>query len=90
LQQAAELLARNEELDAFAYTVAHDLKNPIASMMGFASLMQNYYRKMDEEKILEYLGLIMESGYKLKDIINALLLLAGVSKEKQPDIIPLD
>jgi PAS domain S-box-containing protein len=90
LQQAAELLARNEELDAFAYTVAHDLKNPIASMMGFASLMQNYYHKMDEEKILEYLGLIMESGYKLKDIINALLLLAGVSKEKQPDIIPLD
>jgi PAS domain S-box-containing protein len=89
-QQAEELRARNEELDAFAYTVAHDLKNPIASMMGFASLMQNYYHKMDEEKILEYLGLITESGYKLKDIINALLLLAGVSKEKQPDIIPLD
>jgi len=89
-QQAEELRARNEELDAFAYTVAHDLKNPIASMMGFASLMQNYYHKMDEEKILEYLGLITESGYKLKDIINALLLLAGVSKEKQPDSIPLD
>jgi len=89
-QQAEELRIRNEELDAFAYTVAHDLKNPIASMMGFASLMQNYYHKMDEEKILEYLGLITESGYKLKEIINALLLLAGVSKEKEPDIIPLD
>lgn len=89
-QQAEELRARNEELDAFAYTVAHDLKNPIASMMGFASLMQNYYHKMDEEKILEYLGLITESGYKLKEIINALLLLAGVSKEKEPDSIPLD
>ncbi|MCL4252210.1 MAG: PAS domain-containing protein [Anaerolineae bacterium] len=88
--QAEELRIRNEELDAFAYTVAHDLKNPIASMMGFASLMQTYYDKMDKEKILEYLSLITESGYKLKDIINALLLLAGVSKETQPDIMPLD
>ncbi|PJF28573.1 MAG: hypothetical protein CUN52_12780, partial [Phototrophicales bacterium] len=41
-RQAEELRIRNEELDAFAYTVAHDLKNPIASMMGFASLMQTY------------------------------------------------
>jgi PAS domain S-box-containing protein len=89
-RQAEELRIRNEELDAFAYTVAHDLKNPIASMMGFASLMQTYYDKMDKEKILEYLGLIIESGYKLKEIINALLLLAGVSKETQPDIMPLD
>ncbi len=89
-RQAEELRIRNEELDAFAYTVAHDLKNPIASMMGFASLMQTYYDKMDKAKILEYLSLIIESGYKLKDIINALLLLAGVSKETQPDIMPLD
>lgn len=88
--QAEELRARNEELDAFAYTVAHDLKNPIASMMGFASLMQTYYDKMDKDKILEYLGLITESGYKLKEIINALLLLAGVSKENQPESMPLD
>jgi len=89
-EQAIELQARNEELDAFAYTVAHDLKNPISSMMGFASLMQNYLGRMDEQVIQEYLQLIMESGYKLKEIINALLMLAGVSKMKEADIGPLD
>ena len=78
--QTNELQVRNEELDAFAHTVAHDLKNPISSMMGFTSLVLNYYDRMDDEKIREYLTLIMESGYKLKEIINSLLLLAGVGR----------
>jgi PAS domain S-box-containing protein len=89
-EQAEALRARNEELDAFAYTVAHDLKNPIASMMGFASLMQNYYDRMEPDKIEEYLGLIMEGGYKLKEIINALLMLSGVSKMENAEMTPLD
>jgi PAS domain S-box-containing protein len=89
-QQAEELRTRNEELDAFAYTVAHDLKNPIASMMGFASLIQNYYDRMTDDKIKEYLALIVEGGYKLKEIINALLLLAGVSKMDRVEMSSLD
>lgn len=88
--QTEELTERNEELDAFAYTVAHDLKNPIASMMGFASLVQNYYDRMDDATIKEYIGLIMESGEKLKEIINALLILAGASKMDNPEMSPLD
>ncbi len=89
-RQTEELRARNEELDAFAYTVAHDLKNPISSMMGFASLIQTYYSRMDDEKIQEYLELIMESGYKLKEIINALLMLAGVNKMETAEVSDLD
>lgn len=85
-----ELQARNEELDAFAYTVAHDLKNPIASMMGFASLVKNYYSRMDQEQILSYIDLIIEGGYKLREIIDALLLLAGVNRMEQADITELD
>ncbi len=89
-QQAIELKERNEELDAFAYTVAHDLKNPIASMMGFASLILNYFDRMPDDQVREYLHLIMEGGYKLKEIINALLLLAGVNKMEGAEISQLD
>ncbi len=88
--KALALQERNEELDAFAHTVAHDLKNPISSMMGFASLVLNYFDRMTDDKIQEYLGLIMESGYKLKDIINSLLLLAGVNRMESVSIEPLD
>jgi PAS domain S-box-containing protein len=86
----AELQQRNEELDAFAYTVAHDLKNPISGIMGFASLVKNYFSRMTEDKVIEYLDLIMEAGYKLKDIINALLLLAGVNKIEHVEMSELD
>ncbi len=89
-QHAAELQERNEELDAFAYTVAHDLKNPIASMMGFTSLVLNYYDRMTPDKVQEYLQLIMDSGYKLKAIINSLLLLAGVTRMEHVQMSPLD
>jgi light-regulated signal transduction histidine kinase (bacteriophytochrome) len=89
-QQARELQDRNEELDAFAYSVAHDLKNPISSMMGFASLVQSYYDRMPDDQVREYLSLIMESGYKLKDIINALLMLAGVNKMGSVEMGELD
>jgi PAS domain S-box-containing protein len=90
LAQTEELQERNQELDSFAHTVAHDLKNPISSMMGFASLVLNYYDRMTDDKIQEYLSLIMESGYKLKEIINSLLLLASVSKLDRVNLEPLD
>lgn len=89
-QQTQELQERNEELDAFAHSVAHDLKNPIASMMGFTSLVLKYYERMTEDSVREYLELIMESGYKLKEIINSLLLLAGVNRMETVEIRPID
>ncbi|MCU0496651.1 MAG: ATP-binding protein [Anaerolineae bacterium] len=88
--QAMELQARNEELDAFAYTVAHDLKNPIASMMGFASLIRNYYHRMSRETVLEHIDHIIEGGQQLRSIINALLLLAGVNKQETVEVMPID
>lgn len=89
-KQTSELQERNQELDAFAHTVAHDLKNPIASMMGFTSLVLNYYHRMTDDQVKEYLALIMEGGYKLKEIVNSLLLLASVSKLEQIELEPLE
>jgi PAS domain S-box-containing protein len=89
-QQQAELQARNEELDAFTYTVAHDLKNPVASMLGFASLVQRYYARMDDDTVLEYVDLIIESAYIIKDIINGLLLLAGAGQMTKVEMTELD
>ena len=89
-EQALELKARNDELDAFAYTVAHDLKNPISTMMGFASLVLTYYDRMSEAEVKEHVKLILDSGYKLKNIINALLTLAGVSKMEDAESTELD
>jgi PAS domain S-box-containing protein len=75
-----ELLGRNEELDAFAHTVAHDLKNPISQSMGFAELLEQDYKTMPEDQRRESLHAIVRNEQKTINILEELLLLAEVRK----------
>ncbi len=84
-----ELKIRNDELKAFSYTVAHDLKNPLTYVVGFAETLRDSYRTLDDEDVDRYLSHIAKSGRKMKNIIDALLLLAGV-REMKVDPKPLD
>lgn len=86
-----ELEAQNLELDAFAHTVAHDLKNPLNAVMGFADLLAEVVsEKLDsDEETLEYLNSLKLASRKMMDIIESLLLLAGVSKQ-QVELQPLN
>lgn len=79
---ADELHAQNEELDAFAHTVAHDLLSPLGLVIGYAEFLADVYMELPQEEIEQYLHNIVESGYKMSNIIDALLLLAGVRKMK--------
>lgn len=76
-----ELRASNDELNAFAHTVAHDLKNPLASTLLSLDLLERFVELKMEEKALKSLKSIREGGYKLTNIIDELLLLASVRKE---------
>lgn len=81
----AELESRNEELDAFAHTVAHDLKTPLALITGYAELFNEDYTTLSPEEQHKYNGIILQSGRKMVNIINELLLLASTRKA---DIMP--
>ncbi len=79
---ARELEARNAELDAFAHTVAHDIKNSIASIVGFSNLIRFYADGgLAPEVLQESLICIEQSGLKAAQIVDELLLLASVRKE---------
>ena len=80
-QYAAELEMRNEELDAFAHTVAHDLKSPLSSIVGFAEMLEGSGAEMSDEELGNYLHVIAQGSRKMSSIINELLLLASVRKE---------
>jgi signal transduction histidine kinase len=88
-QQTAELQARNEELDAFAHTVAHDLKTPLGPIIGASQLMSRYYQRMPDAEIQEMLQTIARSGRKMNSIISELLLLARM-REAEIEVEPLD
>jgi signal transduction histidine kinase/CheY-like chemotaxis protein len=84
-----ELEMRNEELDAFAHTVAHDLKGPLGYMVGFAQTLEDYSGLSDEE-LQRYLCTIAQSGRKMGNIVDELLLLASVRKMEEMEMEALD
>jgi signal transduction histidine kinase len=85
-----QLERQNEELDAYAHTVAHDLKTPIARLVGFAEALADLYTKLSPAERRQYLRVIAQSGRSVLTIIDELLLLAGVRRAQKVDIGPLE
>jgi signal transduction histidine kinase/FixJ family two-component response regulator len=77
-ERTEELQVRNEELDAFAHTVAHDLKTPLALVMGFSEMLLDSYDLLEAQEIAMYLSHIIDNSTRMNHIIESLLLLAGV------------
>ncbi len=85
----AALTARNEELDAYAHTVAHDLKNPVSAILGFAEHLDQDLAAMTEAERREALEAITRSAQKMQAIIEALLLM-GESRRSDVASGPVD
>ncbi|MCP4536845.1 MAG: GAF domain-containing sensor histidine kinase [Chloroflexi bacterium] len=75
------LRQRTAELDAFAADVAHDLGNPLTLIMGTAEVLVEGYDLLPEESLRDSLLMIARNGRRMKDIIDALLLLARVGED---------
>ena len=88
-QYARQLEARNEELDAFAHTVAHDLKHSLSLVVGYAELLDTLFPRLSPEQQREYVQSIVQHGHKMAGIIDALLFLATVPRQ-EVETGPLD
>ena len=77
-EQTLVLEQRNEELDAFAHTVAHDLKSLLARVVGLSELMAEEIDILAKEEMTRHLESVSRSGRKMSRITDELLLLAGV------------
>jgi len=75
-----ELELKNEELESFSYSVAHDLRAPLRSIDGFSlALLEDYGDKLDEEG-LQYLRYVRESAQQMAQLIDDLLTLSRVAR----------
>ncbi len=81
-QVAAALDARNKELDSFAHTVAHDLKGPVSTIIGFADFLHNCYTTLSPASLEQSLLDMRRSALKLHTIIEELMLLTGVRDQE--------
>jgi PAS domain S-box-containing protein len=87
-QYAAELQNRNAELDAFAQTVAHDLKNPLGNIIGFSEYLQTRH-ELTEATRSDFVNTIARNAFKMEQIIKELLLLAQV-RQGDLELVELD
>jgi signal transduction histidine kinase len=79
------LQEQNSELQAFASTVAHDLKNPVASMAASLGLLRMLLpAEQTPADAIEILEIAAQSAHTMNNIIDELLLLASVRQEQVP------
>ena len=81
-RHAAQLEAVNRELEAFSYSVSHDLRAPLRSIDGFSSaLMEDYADKLDEQG-MSHLQRISAATQRMAQLIDDLLKLAFVTRSE--------
>ncbi len=79
-QRTSELKAVNQELEAFSYSVSHDLRGPLRTMDGFShALLEDYGDKLDAEG-KDYLQRVRAGSQKMAQLIDDLLKLSRVTR----------
>ena len=84
-----ELRKLNADLDAYAHTVAHDLKNPLSGLVSAADYLVQEGDNVPREDMSQYLQIIARSAHTMNDIIDDLLLMAE-ARGMEVRLEPLD
>jgi PAS domain S-box-containing protein len=88
-QRTLSLQQTVTELEAFSYTISHDLRSPLRAMQGFSqAILEDYGDKMDDHG-RDYLHRIKNAAERLDRLIQDLLAYTRLSRQETP-LVPLD
>lgn len=81
-----DLHAANDELDAFARTVSHDLRSPLGGIIGFSQMLKEDYEAILDEDANSHLDWILKSANTMNTLITDLL---NYSRSGRANIVPV-
>jgi two-component system sensor kinase len=80
-EQADKLADANDELEAFAYSVSHDLRVPLRAIDGFSRIMVEDYEDVLDEEGIRLLNIIRDNTKKMGQLIDDILLLSRAGRQ---------
>lgn len=80
-EKAAELQDHNAALDEFNHTMAHQVQGLLSQMIGYASFVDMHYAAELNGEARRALRMVIQSGHKMNNVINELLLLASIRRD---------
>ena len=91
VERTVQLEAANQELEAFSYSVSHDLRAPLRHVLGFVALLRTEAGAALSPKCSQHLATICESAQRMGRLIDALLAFSRIGKsEMRKTAVPLD
>ena len=76
------LESMNKDLEAFSYSVSHDLRTPLRTLLGFSAILEEDHKDQLNEEAIRILRTIRQSANRMNDLINDLLEFAKLGKKE--------
>jgi PAS domain S-box-containing protein len=91
-ERTSQLEAANHELEAFSYSVSHDLRAPLRAIHGFSRILMEEYAPEFSGQVRHYLEVIHENALQMGELIDDLLIFSRLSRQplQKQAIAPAD